>query len=160
MSSSRLAKSPRATTRIDAADQIARHLGRKHLEVCQETGTVLGVLFSGFKLRPEKQEKELSVNHLQYFRGETVEQVKAIKTDMISSGRTVGAESAYAILTAGQFSECGEKCGISLPIYKRPEPGNPSHAEVTGMPADNARLDLLESLAKVASQNIFPAKNF
>lgn len=150
-------KTKRATTRIAPVDDVARHLGRSHLETDPDTGVVIGVFNTSFLLKVKAAEKEASVNHLQYFAGDTLAQMKAIKADMVASGYTVGKQSAYAVVKVGLIEECGNRCDVALAAYKRPLDGNSSHAGVRGLPLDNANLDVLEELAKAASKLIFPA---
>lgn len=151
---SRLARN---TRRILRDDDVARHLGRTHLETDPETGEVIGVFNTAFDLKVAKKEKAVSVNHLQHFEGETVGQLRSIKTDMIAVGYTVGNRSAYVIVEVSAIEDCGDRCSVPLAVYKKPEPGNDSHSEIRGLPVDNSNLELRESLAQVASRKLFGA---
>lgn len=137
---------------------MARHLRHKFLEICNETGAVLGVYYQGFQLRPEKQEKGLSVNHLEHFQGSQIAQLQGIKAEMTNCGFGVGGKSAYAVLQAKVYEDCAKQHSVSLAAFKKPLPGNGSHAEVLGLPVDNSNVKLLEELAREASKSLTPAK--
>jgi hypothetical protein len=145
------------TTRIGKADDIARHLGRNHLETDPETGKVIGVFNTAFDLKVAKKEKEASVNHLQFFSGETLNQLKSIKADMVNSGYTVGPQSAYSVVRVETVESCGKDSGVSLAVFKRPLEKNRSHAGLRGLPLDNSNAELRERLAQAASRVIFAA---
>lgn len=139
---------------------MARYLSRKRLEVCPDTDAVLGVLMEGYKLRADQKEKELSVNHLQFFPGDTHARLKALKADRLADGFGIAAVSAFAVLEGGFITKCGKESGLSIACYKAPiKPGNLSHAEVRGMPHDNSNTELLESLAREASRSFTESKN-
>jgi hypothetical protein len=157
VSNSRSRKKPR-TSRIDSKDQVSRFLGQKYLEICPDTGAVLGLLGQGFALRTDAKELELSVNHLQYFSGASEDQVRSIKNDM-EKVRKVGGNSAFAVLAVGRVSDLGRKYAQTLQAFRKPEVGNPSHAEVNGLPPDNGRPDLLQDLADAAFEALFLTKN-
>lgn len=110
----------RKTSRIGKADDIARHLGRAHLETDPETGKVIGVFNTAFDLKVPKKEKEASVNHLQHFTGGTLDRLRSIKADMVNAGYTVGNQSAYAVVRVETVEGCGKDSGVSLAVYKRP----------------------------------------
>jgi len=155
-----LARSPANTTRVDAGDHLARYVSRKRLEVCPDTDVVLGVLMEGFKLRVDQDEKELSVNHLQYFSGDTAMQLKALKADRLADGFKLGGVSVFAVIAAGVFTDRGRAAGLSIASYKAPiRPGNMSHVEVRGMPHDNSNTELLEGLAQEANKNFVESKD-
>ena len=147
----------RTTTRIATADDIARHLGRGHLETDPDTGEVIGVLNTAFDLKVARSEKEASVNHLQYFTGDKIEQLKSIKVDMVNAGYTVGAQSAYAVVTVEAIEGCGKDSGVSLGVYRRPLENNLSHAGIRGLPLDNSNAELRERLAREATKQVFGA---
>jgi len=147
----------RRNNRIGKADDIARHLGRAHLETDPETGKVIGVFNTAFDLKVPKKEKEASVNHLQYFTGETLDQLKSIKADMVNAGYTVGNQSAYAVVKVETVEGCGKDSGVSLAVYKRPLDKNQSHAGLRGLPLDNSNAELRERLAQAASRQVFAA---
>jgi hypothetical protein len=147
----------RKTSRIGKADDIARHLGRAHLETDPETGKVIGVFNTAFDLKVAKKEKEASVNHLQHFAGETLDQLKSIKADMVDAGYTVGNQSAYSVVKVATVEGCGKDSGVSLAVYKRPLEMNLSHAGLRGLPLDNSNAELRERLAREASRQVFAA---
>jgi hypothetical protein len=119
---------------------------------------LLGVLASGFELRIGV-EKELSVNWLEHFPGSAIEQVRAIRADMVASSFTVGGEGAYGVLQVREVEESGGRHARSLAAYKRPEKNNPSHAELRGPPPDNSNIELLEALARAATRKLFAVKD-
>lgn len=147
----------KTTTRIAATDDIARHLGRGHLETDPDTGEVIGVLNTAFDLKVAKSEKEASVNHLQYFAGDKLDQLKSIKADMVNAGYKVGAQSAYAVVPVEAVEGCGKASGLSLAVYRRPLEKNQSHAGVRGLPLDNSNAELRERLAREASKQVVGA---
>jgi hypothetical protein len=149
----------RKTSRIGKADDIARHLGRAHLETDPETGKVIGVFNTAFDLKVAKKEREASVNHLQYFAGDMLDQLKSIKADMVNTGYTVGNQSAYAVVKVGTVETCGKDSGVSLAVYRRPLERNESHAGLRGLPLDNSNIELRERLAQAASRQVFAAAN-
>jgi hypothetical protein len=127
------------------------------LETDPDTGEVIGVLNTAFDLKVAKSEKEASVNHLQHFAGETLDQLKSIKADMVGAGYTVGNRSAYSVVSVAAVEGCGKACDLALAVYKRPEPKNLSHAAVRGLPHNNSNLEIRERLAQAASRKVVPA---
>lgn len=130
-------------------------MGRNKLDIDPATKVVRGIFWQAFELRTD--ETELSVNYLEHFAGARIDQVRSIKADMQAAGRGIGAESGYGVLNVGRVAEIGVPFSVTLQAFKRPEPNNPSHSEVFGLPPNNNEA-LAQELADASFGSFFPVK--
>ena len=140
------------------SDDVARYFRRKHLEIDPTTNEPRGVVFTSLKLRDHINEKELSTSHLQFFAGSTKNQLSAAKAERLAAAFDVYEDSAFAVLGVGEIETTGKRYQNGLSAFRSPSRKLKSHASIHGLPPNNSRQDLLEDLARSASQRFFPAK--
>ena len=144
--------SPPNTSRLPAKHHVARHVGRSKLEVCPDTHAVLGVLRSAFELREARNERDLSVNHLEHYAGDATTQLTALKDDRLANGFDIRKGTVFAVVNVGAIVEAGKSSDASIAVYKASSLKNPSHAVIRGLPSDNSNVRLLEALAREATK--------
>ena len=136
--------------RVPDTDHISRYCGGAQVH---EDGHISG---TAFRLR--ESEEYLSVNWLEYLalanRHFQIEEIRRV----LGAKLKLGSRARLAVLNAGQLREHVASASPDrrmLDILHKPEPLDPSHAGIFGLPPDD-RL-IAELIAEVV-QEVYPAK--
>lgn len=118
------------------------------------TNEVVGLFPKAMMLRTERKESYLSVNMLEHYDGNKIEQLKAVVA--IQRAKAIGKlslQSGVAILKTGRILEIGARNGRSLVVRFTPNANDPSYSRVSGLPLDNSDELLISSLTVEAYQD-------
>lgn len=124
-------------------DHVMRHVPNKKL-LRDEDGTAIGgFLPQAFELR--EGESGLSVNWLEYFKGDYQENIEA-SVRKFRDTRSVGKTSAFGISSVNNIQTiCSEHGADKVRVLLDEIDDNKSHSIIIRLPPDN--MDLMESLA-------------
>lgn len=113
-------------------------------------------LASAFRIRAS--ESALSVNWLEIFgASSTDDAVDRIRTLFLASGFGLRVNGRFAVLNVGAAKAVvREELGLSLRIEHDPLPDDPSHAGISGLPADDLAA-AVELTALVSQEDTYPA---
>ena len=113
-------------------------------------------LASAFRLRAS--ESSLSVNWLEALgAGSTSDAVAQVRALFRARGFALRANGRFAVLNVGAAKAVvRQELGLSLRIDHDPRPDDPSHAAITGFPADDLAI-AVELTALVSQQDTYPA---
>jgi hypothetical protein len=128
-------------TPLPDEDHVMRYVSWARLRR-DENENVIGFLGQAFELRPD--EKDLSVNWLEYFDGNRDKQIRE-SVKLFRNIRKVGSKSAYGIGKVGQIKRICGASGTSIRIVYDPEDNNLSHSVIRHLPRDDS--SLFEALA-------------
>jgi len=124
-------------------DHVMRHVSYKRL-LKDDDGSPIGGFFpEAFELKEE--EKGLSVNWLEYFKGTHQENIES-SVRKFRETRDVKKSSGFGIALVKKIqSICSEHGADKVRVVLDEEDNNKSHSSIIRLPRDN--LDLLQSLA-------------
>ncbi len=113
-------------------------------------------LASAFRLRAS--ESSLSVNWLEALSTATTDEAVAqVRALFLARGFGLRANGRFAVLNVGAAKAVvREELGLSLRIDHDPLPDDPSHAAITGFPADDLVV-AVELTALMSQEDIHPA---
>lgn len=134
------------TKYLSPDDHIARHI-KPSLIMRDEELKAIGIFPQAFALRED--ERDLSVNWLEFFSGSPFEQLKQI---MEHTELTMNARHGFGVLSVGSFIESCASQGSKVRIIHEPTAGNPAHSSVHQYPRD--RNELMAILANLASRRL------
>ncbi len=141
----------RKYSRIDDEHHVVRRCGYQMIERDALTSKVVGLFPKAMMLRPEINEKYLSVNKLEHCGGPKIEQLKAVVA--IQRAKAIGRlslRSGVAILKTGRILEIGTRNSHRLMVTFTPNSHDPSYSRVSGLPLDNSDEILIASLTDEA----------
>jgi len=127
-------------------DHVMRHVPHKKL-LRDEDGNAIGGFYpEAFKLRPETKlkpaEEKLSVNWLEYFKGDFQENIKS-SVQKFRDTRSIRKNSAcgYGTALVKKIQDvCTDYGAIKVRVLLSESYINKSHSEVTHLPRDNDAL--------------------
>jgi len=145
---------PRMTGRIINDHHVSRYCGGSHVT---EDGRVSGTAFL-----PRGDETYLSVNWLEYFRTpDRQEQIEKVR-EILSQKLRIGSTAKIAVLNVGETKNTvmtATNGQIRIFVEHKPEPDDPSHAGICGLPLeDRLQLKLVAELMAQTIKEIYPAK--
>jgi hypothetical protein len=154
---------------IPDSDNVLRFAKKKHLiwELDAEGKPVeiKGCYHDLFKLRNDEEfikkhggpEKSLSVNWLEFFKGDDAYNFKQAVADFLGSSRELKKTEAFAKLNVGEIkSICTSHSAKVRIIHDADNSTIKSHGSVNQLPQDNSFL--FDDLCELAMKAIFPAK--
>lgn len=145
---------------IERKDHVSRHVPYKKLLRDDEDNPV-GILPQAFEMREEKNEKNLSVNWLEYFGGSHADNiVNVIIGFRLSRDNKVGPNSAFGIGNVGTLEDvCAKHLYTKVRVLyngKKSLSNNKSHASIVRLPINN--LSVMQSLATYVFTKLVPNK--
>lgn len=131
---------------VPANEHVARYCHPQRVIRDAATGTVTGLFPEVFKLRTHQNETYLSLNHFEYFVGDTDHQYREILAVMRIKFKRP-PEPVIARLNAGKIVACGISRQRQLRVRRRGNDKDPSYASLEGLPQNNGDEILLAKLA-------------
>lgn len=146
---------------LSEEDHVSRYVPYKKL-LRDDDDNPVGILPQAFEMREERNEKELSVNWLEYFGNNHADNiVKTIKSFRLSRNNRVGQLSAFGIGNVGILVDtCAEHRHTKVRVLyneRKVLKNNESHAKIIRLPIND--LVIMQSLASDVFTELVPNKD-
>ena len=145
---------------LDRQDHVSRHVPYKKL-LKDDDDNPVGILPEAFEMREKLNEKQLSVNWLEYFKSSyednVVKMVKSFRLSRRAKGYTVSKSSAFGIGNVGVLEDVCAELGRTkvrvlydgrkvLDDERKVTANNDSHARIMHLPIND--LYIMQALAE------------
>ncbi len=117
-----------------------------------ETKQVIGCFPQAFRLRDD--ERDLSVNWLEYFSGTKEERIRQVRDH---AEVDVRPNTGFACLKVGTIHQTCDSLNLKVRIIHEPTDGNPAHSAIHRYPRDHD--ELFSILANIAGLDLTLARD-
>jgi hypothetical protein len=138
------------TKYLPEADHVIR-IVKPGLVMRDEANQVIGCFPQAFRLRDD--ERDLSVNWLEYFPGTKEERLRQVR----DHAEVVRPNTGFACINVGVIHETCADLSLKVRIIHEPTEGNPAHSAIHRYPRDHD--ELFSILANIAGRDLTLKRN-